>query len=130
MGTKKKILIPIKASGLKSITKTISPAHFLNYFQSGSKSTDSVNSTNPSIESTATNNTTNSESQGMFLTGLVESTAIGMNGEERIVTKTDLVRVYLLSKDKEEQEQENKLYEYYLITYKVYILYVYVHARV
>lgn len=66
----------------------------------------------------------------MFLTGLVESTAIGMNGEERIVTKTDLVRVYLLSKDKEEQEQENKLYEYYLITYKVYILYVYVHARV
>jgi 5'-deoxynucleotidase YfbR-like HD superfamily hydrolase len=56
----------------------------------------------------------------MFLTGLVESTAIGMNGEERLVTKADLVRVYLSSTEEGQENQgDDKLTEYYLIIYKV-----------
>ncbi|CAO3680466.1 unnamed protein product [Rhizopus stolonifer] len=94
-----------KESGLKALTKTLSQNHFLSYFSSGSKSTDSQESqtltASSSIQSTE-------ESQGMFLTGLIESTAIGMSGEERLVTKADLVRVYL----------GDKLIEYYLIIYK------------
>lgn len=55
----------------------------------------------------------------MFLTGLVESTAIGMNGEERLVTKADLVRVYLSSTEEGQENQgDDKLTEYYLIIYK------------
>ncbi|KAG0739243.1 hypothetical protein G6F57_001773 [Rhizopus arrhizus] len=127
-----------KVSGLKSITKTLSNTHFLSYFSSGSKSTESVASTTPTSNSQdstqnslplPSNTPTASSSiqssleteinQGMFLTGLVESTAIGMNGEERLVTKADLVRVYLSSTEEGQENQgDDKLTEYYLIIYK------------
>lgn len=138
-----------KVSGLKQFTKTLSNTHILSYFSAGgSKSTDSAassNTTNPSattsIDSvpvqpvsaldipTAPSSPNVSSvpdvaataKDGIYLTGLVESTAIGMNGEERPVTKSDLVRVYLCSpypSDEQEVDQE-KLVEYYLLVYKV-----------
>lgn len=130
-----------KISGLKQFTKSLSQSHILNYFSSGgSKSTDTLNSsTTPtsaaaSIDSTlalpftleiptATSSPTGSlvpenTNQGIYLTGLVESTAIGMNGEERPVTKSDLVRVYISTAYHGEQPQENHLNQYYLLVYK------------
>lgn len=131
-----------KVSGLKQFTKSFSNAHILSYFSSGgSKSTDTVNSSatpnsaTASIDSTlalpsaldipsATSSPNGSvvpdnTNQGIYLTGLVESTAIGMNGEERPVTKSDLVRVYLSSAYAgEQQSQENRQKEYYLLVYK------------
>ncbi|KAI8981424.1 hypothetical protein BDB01DRAFT_794065 [Pilobolus umbonatus] len=118
-----------KVSGIKSFTQT----HILNYFTSGSKSTETTSS-NRSVDSisipsnTSTTdintNTTNTNanatkittSQGVFLTGLVESMAIGMNGEERPVTKCDLVRVYISSPYDDDIPQG--LSEYYLLVYK------------
>jgi hypothetical protein len=118
---------------LKSFTKSISTSHILNYFSSGSKSTDTVSSSTPvSIDSNlgipavsdiptapSSPNFTADTSfhQGIFLTGLIETTAIGMNGEERPVTKSDLVRVYICSGQND--EYTDKLAEYYLLVYKV-----------
>ncbi|KAL9537106.1 hypothetical protein MBANPS3_012078 [Mucor bainieri] len=131
-----------KVSGLKQFTKSLSHSHILSYFSSGgSKSTDTVNSSatpnsaTASIDSTlalpsasdipsATSSPNGSlvpenTPQGIYLTGLVEATAIGMNGEERPVTKSDLVRVYISSTyTGEQQPQENQLKEYYLLVYK------------
>ncbi|KAI8642471.1 hypothetical protein BD408DRAFT_344201 [Parasitella parasitica] len=130
-----------KGYGLKQFTKSFSQSHILSYFSSGgSKSTDTVNSmatpnsATASIDSnlalpsaldipTATPSPngslkTDNTNQGIYLTGLVESTAIGMNGEERPVTKFDLVRVYISSAYNSEQSQDNQLNEYYLLVYK------------
>lgn len=130
-----------KVSGLKQFTKSLSQSHILSYFSAGgSKSTDTVNSSATptsaaaSIDSTlalpsaldiptATSSPNGSLvpeniNQGIYLTGLVESTAIGMNGEERPVTKSDLVRVYISSTYNGEQPRENQLTEYYSLVYK------------
>ncbi|KAI8350586.1 hypothetical protein EDC96DRAFT_519288 [Choanephora cucurbitarum] len=127
----------IKLPGLKQFTKSISQSHILSYFSAGgSKSTDTFTSTSShnrpaSIESvqalpnthdipTAPSSPNGSivESEGIYLTGLVESTAIGMNGEERPVTKSELVRVYLQSGYHGDEQQKDTLTEYYLLIYK------------
>ncbi|CAO3622364.1 unnamed protein product [Mucor hiemalis] len=134
-----------KVSGLKSFTKSISTSQILNYFSVGSKSTESVTSSatpavsvndsiesnnsglpatgdiptvtsSPSVSSTTTNIMESETSQGIFLTGLIETTAIGMNGEERPVSRSEFVRVYITSSRNDEQSE--KLVEYYLIVYK------------
>ncbi|KAI9269967.1 hypothetical protein BY458DRAFT_510403 [Sporodiniella umbellata] len=94
-----------KETGLKALTKTLSNNQFVNYFSSGgSKSTESTEPQTPSTSLTKTKEMI----QGAFLSGLIESTAIGMNGEERYVTKADLVRVYL----------GESMNNYYLIIFK------------
>jgi hypothetical protein len=125
------------SGGLKSFTKSISTSHFLSYFSSsGSKSTETVSSTGStsptptaSVDSnlglpaasdipTAPSSSINAaEQHGLFLTGLIESTAIGMNGEERPVTKSDFVRVYISSTPLGDL-QPDTLVEYYLVVYK------------
>lgn len=128
----------VKMSGLKSFTKSISTSQILNYFSVGSKSTESVSSpananTDTSLPAIAEITTAPSSpiasfvpetasSQGIFLTGLIESTAIGMNGEERPVTRSELVRVHISSNQNDEQSDE--LTEYYLLIYKVTIYYL------
>lgn len=124
-----------KVSGLKSFTKSISTSQILNYFSVGSKSTDTLKTASPtSIDATLALPITTemptapsspdgtllpetAVSQGIFLTGLIETTAIGMNGEERPVTRSELVRVHIAST--RDDEQSNKLIEYYLLVYKV-----------
>lgn len=138
-----------KVSGLKQFTKTLSNTHIFNYFSSGgSKSTESVASSktaNPSATSSIDSvpalpvsaldiptapsspnvscvpDVATTAKDGIYLTGLVESTAIGMNGEERPVTKSELVRVYLSSRYPSDQHEtdQDKLVEYYLLVYKV-----------
>ncbi|KAI9362326.1 hypothetical protein BD770DRAFT_418570 [Pilaira anomala] len=123
-----------KVSGLKSFTKSISTSHILNYFSVGSKSTDTLKTASPTTIDTTLALPITTEiptapsspdgtflpetavSQGIFLTGLIETTAIGMNGEERPVTRSELVRVYIAST--RDDEQSNKLIEYYLLVYK------------
>jgi hypothetical protein len=122
-------------TGLKQLTKTLSNTHILNYFTTGSKSTEPTPSISTESEHHVDDANPNDESeyskQGVYLTGLVESTAIGMNGEERPITKTDIIRVYLSSQPedlqdipaKEDANKENngaeELTEYYLVVYKV-----------
>ncbi|KAI8053630.1 hypothetical protein BDF21DRAFT_468341 [Thamnidium elegans] len=122
----------VKISGLKSFTKSISTSQILNYFSVGSKSTESISSpidsnTNTSLPATIDIPTAPSSpigsfipettsSQGTFLTGLIETTAIGMNGEERPVTRSELVRVHISSN--QDDEQSDRLIEYYLLIYK------------
>lgn len=127
-----------KVSGLKAFTKSLSTSHILNYFSSsGSKSTETVSSiaTTPTIASIESQNnaglpaisdiptapsspniTTTAENQGIFLSGLIETTAIGMNGEERPVTRSDIVRVYISSTTS--GDLSDTLVSYYLIIYK------------
>ncbi|RCI05769.1 hypothetical protein CU098_005317 [Rhizopus stolonifer] len=120
-----------KMSTVKQFTKSLSQSHILSYFSSGgSKSTDTSSSTvsDSTLPSALDIPTAPSSpqgsvvpeihaNQGSYLTGLVESVAIGMNGEERPVTKSDLVRVYIQSGDQETEEQ-TRLAEYYLLIYK------------
>ncbi|KAI7894332.1 uncharacterized protein EV154DRAFT_415441 [Mucor mucedo] len=127
----------VKPSGLKAFTKSISTSQILNYFSVGSKSTDTVASSTPASISTedSTNSglpaisdipteptspdgssVTDMTGQGIFLTGLIEKMAIGMNGEERPVTRSELIRVHI-SSDKN-GEQNDTLLQYYLLIYK------------
>lgn len=128
----------VKVSGLKAFTKSISTSQILNYFSVGSKSTDTVSSSTPTSITTIESNSglpATSEistepttldgslvpdttiGQGIFLTGLIEKMAIGMNGEERPVTRSELIRVYISSDLN--GEQSDVLLEYYLLVYKV-----------
>lgn len=70
----------------------------------------------PSVSSTTTQTIESEANQGIFLTGLIETTAIGMNGEERPVSRSEFVRVYITSGQND--EPSDKLVEYYLIIYK------------
>lgn len=128
-----------KVSGLKQFTKSLSQSHILSYFSSGgSKSTDTTSSSTPdSIDSTPnmpvstldipTAPTSPNDSpvpdlgskKGIYLTGLIESTAIAMSGQERPVTKSDLVRVYISSPYEDESGHVKDLTQYYLLVYKV-----------
>ncbi|KAI9487631.1 MAG: hypothetical protein EXX96DRAFT_86315 [Benjaminiella poitrasii] len=132
-----------KMSGLKQFTKSLSQSHILSYFSSGgSKSTEIVPTSKPASitesihSSSALPSTTDipteppspsesvapepNERKGIYLTGLIESVAIGMNGEERPVTKSDLVRVHISSSPPNDaaSQQDKLLYEYYLLVYK------------
>lgn len=130
----------VKVSGLKAFTKSISTSQILNYFTTGSKSTDTISSTTttpasittiesnsglPATSDIPTEPTTPDESsipdttigQGIFLTGLIEKMAIGMNGEERPVTRSELIRVHITSD--QNGEQSDTLLQYYLLVYKV-----------
>lgn len=127
----------VKTSSLKSFTKSISTSQILNYFSVGSKSTDTVASSTPASINTADSNlglpatsdvptepaspdtslVTDITGQGIFLTGLIEKMAIGMNGEERSVTRSELIRVHLTSDHN--GEENNTLVQYYLLVYKV-----------
>lgn len=131
----------VKPSGLKAFTKSISTSQILNYFSVGSKSTDTVASSTPASISTedSTNSglpaiadipteptspdgssVTDMTGQGIFLTGLIEKMAIGMNGEERPVTRSELIRVHISSD--QNGEQSDTLLQYYLLIYKVRII--------
>ncbi|KAI8375871.1 hypothetical protein BD560DRAFT_392146 [Blakeslea trispora] len=99
----------LKIPSLKQLTRTLSQSHLLGYFSQ------------PSTDTSPTSSVMEPCSEGVYLTGLIESTAIGMNGEERSVSKSELVRVYLES-GLEGEQQENELTEYYLLIYKSHLV--------
>jgi hypothetical protein len=126
-------------SGLKQFTKSLSQSHILSYFSSGgSKSTDTTASSTPHSGTASVDNLhvsaldiptapaspsgspipDSNTKQGIYLTGLIEFTAIGMNGEERPLSKSELVRVYISSPYHDQQTAE--LSQYYLLLYKVH----------
>ncbi|KAI9309092.1 hypothetical protein BJ944DRAFT_254218 [Cunninghamella echinulata] len=151
---KEKDIIAKKEKGsttLKSLTKSFSQVHILNYFTNKSftsaPATPVSASLNEALDNVANNDvpindntpsTDISEPQsadgqeinhrGKFLTGMIEVNIEDLNGEERIVTRPDIVHVYINSQpnienheDSDDNESENGyigLTEYILIIYK------------
>lgn len=135
---------------LKSLTKSFSQVHILNYFTNKPFTSAPVTPSSASIDESINNdtqidnntNTTDvpnpsslSEIQeniphGKFLTGMIEVNIEDLNGEERTVIRPDIVHVYINSQPTlESNEDENLseseyigLTEYILIIYKVPII--------
>ncbi|KAI7899642.1 uncharacterized protein BX663DRAFT_532759 [Cokeromyces recurvatus] len=120
-----------KVSGFKQFTKSLPQSHILSYFSlgGGSRSTETVSSSSITESNSTTSTadipsihsgTDTSDRKGIYLTGLIESTAIGMNGEERSVTKSNLVRVYISSviNGNPTYQKDKELHDYYLLVYK------------
>ncbi|KAI8889225.1 hypothetical protein K501DRAFT_239045 [Backusella circina FSU 941] len=110
-----------KVSSLKSFTKSLSTSNLIGYFSyksleppiSPQSSHAILNSTCIHPLDTDSNSDDDIEQRGIYLTGLIDSTAINMNGEQQPIKKTDIVKVYLKG-----SEEEQSLVSYYLLIYK------------
>ncbi|KAI8063908.1 hypothetical protein BC940DRAFT_242769 [Gongronella butleri] len=126
-----------KQSTLKAITKSLSQAQLLSYFKpaASSASASAPTSSSASIDSRTANINANAnddtedthtpddaaslESDGVFLTGMIQATMEDMNGDEHAVTKQELVRVFLNTpSDADAVTMDDTLTEYYLVIYR------------
>ncbi|KAG0185892.1 hypothetical protein DFQ28_008617 [Apophysomyces sp. BC1034] len=141
-----------KTFGLKAFTKSLSQTHILSYFTSSAKpeapAASAPTSVAASIDTAPTDTaptlpapceiptapsspvnpylTDTSPCEGKYLTGLVESILLDMNGDERPISRIDIVRVYLSSRSALDEgaeelltnQNEGVLTEYFLLIYK------------